>query len=155
MRKSNPRCWLPAFLVLAASIADLSGAWAQPPAQVLSAIPQVQTPKPAEQLQPSPEQAGDAFMAHQRYQAAIEAFKKAPRDSPSVWNKLGIANQMMFNLQEASRCYQASLKIDPGNATVINNLGTVYDSLKQYGAAEHAYRKALKLDPQSDRKSVV
>ena len=27
---------------------------------------------------PSPEQLGDALMAHQRYQAAIEAYKKAP-----------------------------------------------------------------------------
>ena len=88
-------------------------------------------------------------MVHQRYQAAIEAFKKAPRNSAGVWNKMGIAYQMMFSLEEASRCYQASLKLNPRNATVINNLGTVYDSLKQYGAAERAYRKALKFDPQS------
>lgn len=149
MRKSNPRSWLPVFLAFAASMAALSEALAQPPAQVPSAAVQVQTPKPDAQLQQSPEQVGDLFMVHQRYQAAIEAFSKAPRDSASVWNKTGIAYQMMFNLQEAAKCYQASLKIDPRNATVVNNLGTVYDSLKQFGAAERAYRKALKLDPQS------
>ena len=47
---------------------------------------------------PSFEQVGDALMAHQRYQAAIEAYKKAPTNDPIVWNKLGIAYQLMFNL---------------------------------------------------------
>jgi Tfp pilus assembly protein PilF len=62
---------------------------------------------------------------------------------------MGIAYQMMFNLEDASRCYEKSLKIDPRNASVLNNLGTIYDSLKQYGKAERIYRRALKLDPQS------
>jgi tetratricopeptide (TPR) repeat protein len=62
---------------------------------------------------------------------------------------MGIAYQMMFNLKDATRCYNASLKIDPRNSQVINNLGTVYDSLKQYGAAQRMYRKALKLNPRS------
>ena len=45
-------------------------------------------------------------MAHQRYQAAIEAYKKAPTDDAAVWNKMGIAYQMMFNLTDAMHCYQ-------------------------------------------------
>jgi tetratricopeptide (TPR) repeat protein len=95
-----------------------------------------------------PEQAGDSMMAQQRYQAAIEAYKKAPR-SAEVWNKLGIAYQLMFNPIEASRCYQTSLKVNPKNAQVMNNLGTIYDSEKEYGNAERMYHKALKLDPKS------
>ena len=62
---------------------------------------------------------------------------------------MGIAYQMMFDLKDAVRCYNASLKLDPRNAAVINNLATVYDSLKQYGDAEHFYRKAIKIDPDS------
>jgi tetratricopeptide (TPR) repeat protein len=109
-------------------------------------IPVMQTvPQPP----PTPEQLGDAFMAHQRYQAAIEAYKKAPRDSAGVWNKMGIAYQLMFNSEEALRCYEVSLKIDPRHANVLNNLGTIYDALKQYGAAERMYRKALKIEPAS------
>jgi tetratricopeptide (TPR) repeat protein len=96
------------------------------------------------QLPSTPEQVGDALSARQRYQAAIEAYKKAPLDSAETWNKMGIAHQMMFNLQEAARCYQASLRIDPRNPSVLNNLGTVYDSLKEYGNAERMYRRALK-----------
>lgn len=98
---------------------------------------------------PTFEQVGDALMAHQRYQAAIEAYKKAPTDDPAVWNKLGIAYQLMFNPTDAMHCYQTSYKLDPKNSTVINNLGTVYDALKEYHNAEKMYRKALKIDPDS------
>jgi len=85
---------------------------------------------------------------HQRYQAAISAYQKAP-PSAAVWNKMGIAYQMMFNVRDATRCYRQSLKLDSHNAQVINNLATIYDSEKQYSTAEHLYRKALKNDPHS------
>jgi len=97
----------------------------------------------------TPEQLGDTLMAHQRYQAALEAYHKGPRDSANLWNKMGIAYQLMFNLEEAMRCYQKSLKLDPKNAVVLNNLGTIYDSQKEYPSAERMYRRALKYDPHS------
>ncbi len=96
----------------------------------------------------TPEQVADSLMAHQRYQAAIEQYKMVPK-SAAVWNKMGVAYQMMFNLDDAARCYLLALKLDPKDAVVINNLGTVYVSLKQFSKAEKAYRKALKLDPTS------
>ena len=89
-------------------------------------------------------------MTHQRYQAAIAAYKREARGTPlTFWNKMGIAYQMMFNLEEASHCYQVSLKLEPKNSRVLNNLGTIYDSMKEYGNAERMYHKALKLDPKS------
>jgi tetratricopeptide (TPR) repeat protein len=97
----------------------------------------------------TPEQLGDTLMAHQRYQAAIEAYKKGPHDSATLWNKMGIAYQLMFNLDDAVRCYEKSLKLEPRNSVVLNNLGTVYDSQKQYPNAERMYRKAIKYDPKS------
>ncbi len=99
--------------------------------------------------QPSPEELGDSYMLHKRYQAAIQAYSQASPKSATLWNKLGIANQMMLNPVEAIRCYHAALKIEPHNSKVINNLGTVYDSEKQYGDAQKMYRNALKHDPQS------
>jgi tetratricopeptide (TPR) repeat protein len=148
--------WLPALAVLAALVTESPAftqtpaqAAAQAPAQIQAAVPPAPPPAPAPQVQSTPEQLGDAFFAHQRYQAAIEAYKKVPRGSADVWNKMGIAYQMMFNLDDAARCYQASLKLDPKNARVLNNLGSVYDSHKEYGNAERMYRKALKLDPNS------
>jgi tetratricopeptide (TPR) repeat protein len=96
----------------------------------------------------TPEDLGDSLMAQQRFQAAIEAYKKAPR-SAEIWNKLGIAYQLMFNPESASRCYETSLKLNPKSAQVMNNLGTIYDSEKEYGNAERMYHKALKVDPKS------
>ena len=95
----------------------------------------------------TPEEIGDALMFQQRYQAAIEAYKKVTHRSADVWNKMGIAYQQMFNLVDASRCYQASLHMDSKNPHVLNNLGTIYDAEKEYGDAERLYHKALKIDP--------
>jgi Tfp pilus assembly protein PilF len=97
----------------------------------------------------TPEQLGDTMMARQRYQAAIEAYKQGPKDSAVLWNKTGIAYQLMLNMDEAIRCYEHSLRLDSKNATVLNNLGTVYDSLKEYPSAERMYRKAIKYDSKS------
>lgn len=88
-------------------------------------------------------------MAHHRYQAAIEAYKKDPHPSATLWNKMGISYQMLFNLPDATRCYEASLKLEPRNVNTLNNLGTIFDSQKQYRAAVRMYRKALKYDPKS------
>ena len=88
-------------------------------------------------------------MVHQRYQAAIEAYRKSPAMTAVLWNKLGIAYQMMFDMEDASNCYKKSLKLNPHNSQVLNNLGTVQDALKKYKSAERYYRKALKIDPTS------
>ena len=147
---------LPTTLLAAAIIGSSTLGYPQ------SSSPQTQIPAPSSPSQtkttvgppvstpqPTPEQLGDAFMAHQRYQAAIEAYKKASRDDATVWNKMGIAYQLMFDLPDAMHCYKASHKLDPKNANVLNNLGTVYDAMKDYHHAEKMYRKALKLDPES------
>jgi Tfp pilus assembly protein PilF len=97
---------------------------------------------------PSPEDLGDSLTLHQRYQAAITAYQGARRTA-AIWNKMGIAYQMMLNVHEATHCYKESLKLDPHNAMVVNNLATVYDSQKDYTAAERLYRKAIKMDPNS------
>ena len=110
------------------------------------ANPQNPTGRPASD---NPEQMGDALAAHQRYQAAIEAYKNSFPQSAAVWNKMGIAYQMMFSMEEARNCYKASLRLDSHNPSVINNLGTIYDSLRQYRNAERMYRRALKINPHS------
>ncbi len=101
------------------------------------------------QPQPTAQEVGDALMLHQRYQAAIEAYKKVPGPSAEALNQMGIAYQMMFSLQEAAKCYEASLRLQPRDANVMNNLATIYDSLKEFSAAERIYIKALKIDPKS------
>jgi tetratricopeptide (TPR) repeat protein len=97
----------------------------------------------------TPEELGDVHMARKSYQAALEDYSQVPVKSAAVWNKIGIASQQMFVMDEARKSYEKSLKLNPKNPDVINNLGTIYYSMKQYGNAEHLYRKALKLNPKS------
>lgn len=146
---------LPALLLIAAIGVTPGLALAQSPVAPSTAtsnppsIPAVQAANPQPKVPATPEQMGDALMAHQRYQAAIEAYKKASDKNSEVWNKMGIAYQLMFNQTEAMHCYRASYKLDPKNSNVLNNLGTVFDAIKEYHNAEKMYRKALKIDPQS------
>ncbi len=116
----------------------------QPPAAPSGPV----TATPA-QSPPTAEQIGDSLTAHQRYQAAIAAYSKSPEKTAAIWNKMGIDYQMMFNSNDAARCYKRSLQLDPGDPQVLNNLGTMYQSLKDYSQADRFYRKALKLDPKS------
>ena len=125
------------------------------PAQVPAGTPAPATETPARptvvlpMIPPTPEQVADSLSAHRQYQAAIAAYAKINNPSAEIWNKMGIAYQMMFNSHDALRCYNASLKLDPHNSQVLNNVATVYDSTKDYGNAERYYRKALKIDPHS------
>lgn len=97
---------------------------------------------------PTPEELGDALMVHQRYQAAIESYGKATPTS-GIWNKMGIAYQMMFGNSGAERCYKESLKLNPKNAHALNNYGSLYFSQRRFGEAERMYRKALAFEPHS------
>jgi tetratricopeptide (TPR) repeat protein len=149
MSRLDKRRRFPVFVGLAALAAAPLAVLAQAPgaATVPSPLPSQTTS--ASPAQAPPEDVGDTLMARHRYQAAIEAYKKAPRDSAELWNKMGIAYQLMLNWQEADRCYRAALRLEPHNAKVLNNLGTIYDSQKRYGDAQKMYRKALKVDPKS------
>jgi tetratricopeptide (TPR) repeat protein len=144
MRGLKQSCWILFFSSLAIS----PGASRAQPTQTTSPAPHPGPAAPSQKV-PSPEQLGDSLVAHQRYQAAIEAYSKAPEMTADIWNKMGIAYQMLFNAKDATQCYKESLKLNPANPQVMNNLATVYASLKQYGQADRMYRKALKLDPKS------
>lgn len=134
--------------VLLSLLAVALGAPRPLPAQT-TGQPPASAPANAAAAQASPEDIGDSLAAHQRYQAAIASYEKAPHPTAALWNKMGIAYQMMFNTKDAVRCYRESLKLDPRNSQVLNNLGTVYASVKDYNQADRLYRKAIKLDSDS------
>jgi tetratricopeptide (TPR) repeat protein len=109
------------------------------------------TPVPASPPAATAQQEADLLMVHQRYQAAIEAYSKIEQPSAAVWNRMGIAYQMLFDTKNATRCYKESLKIDPNHSGALNNLATLEDSRKNFAAAERLYRQALKINPNSAR----
>jgi len=97
----------------------------------------------------SPEELGDELMSSKQYEAAIHAFNREKHKSADVWNKTGIAYELMFDNPDALRCYMQAIKLEPANSKVLNNIGTVYVSLGDRKSAERYYRKALKSDPKS------
>ena len=112
-------------------------------------IPELAEPTPIPAPQLTPEQRGDTLYTKRQYQAAIAEYLKVERPSAVLWNKMGIAYQMMHGLEFAARCYQEALKLTPGDASLLNNLGTVEDGLGDHKAAERDFRKALQREPDS------
>ena len=55
-------------------------------------------------------------LGHKQYEAAIHAYKKATPKSADVWNKTGIAYQVMFKNDDALRCYLEAAKLEPANS---------------------------------------
>jgi tetratricopeptide (TPR) repeat protein len=151
MNRFDATRWISTLIFVSAftAISHILPAQATVPAPAPVSAPPVTAGPAQPQKQPLPEEIGDSLTARQRYQAAISAYEKAPEKTGAIWNKMGIAYQMMFNSKDAMRCYKESLKLEPHNSQVLNNLATVYASLKEYGQADKMYRKALKYDPKS------
>ena len=139
----------------AASHAQFSGLPAPPAASPAAFLPKapvvVLNPSGEQAPSISPETLGDVYLVRQRYQAAIDAYAKVAQPSANLWQKRGLAYQMLFDLQDAVRCYNESLQLDPHNSVVLNNLGAVYGSSKDYKAAERMYREAIEINPHDAR----
>ncbi|HUP04445.1 MAG TPA: tetratricopeptide repeat protein [Bryobacteraceae bacterium] len=97
----------------------------------------------------SPEEHGDVYMARKMYRDAIDAYDQGPKDSPVIWNKIGIAWHQLGQLNRARADYEHALKLKPTYAEAQNNVGTVYYGQKSYRRAISAYRKAIALSPQN------
>lgn len=46
---------------------------------------------------------GDSLLIRRHYQEALEEYRKAPGDSSDVWDKMGIAYQMLSDTKDAIR----------------------------------------------------
>jgi len=95
------------------------------------------------------ERTGDSYEGHRQYQAAIDAYSMVYPPTANVWNKMGVAYQMMYDAKDAARSYARALKMDPNSFSALNNLATVEDSLGDYSEAERFCRKGLELSPRS------
>jgi tetratricopeptide (TPR) repeat protein len=96
-----------------------------------------------------PETLGDILMARGEFEAAINAYRQAPQTSAVVWNKMGMAWQHLYAVDEAKRDYERALRVRPKYPEALNNLGTIYYAKKNYKKAIKLYRRALKLMPRS------
>ena len=110
--KAMNRILLPALLLVWLGIVPQNlPAQTADQAQAPSATTSPTPSSPPQQV--TAEQLGDSMVAHQRYQEAIAQYAKAPQMSAAIWNKMGIAYQMMFDAKDANRCYRESLSLSP------------------------------------------
>ena len=100
------------------------------------------------------EDIGDSLLVKRSYQEAIEQYKKMTPQTADLWNKMGIAYQMLFDLKDAARCYKASLRLNPAHGYALNNMGTIYDAQSDFRKAEGFYRKAVEVNPESARSAM-
>lgn len=138
---------LPALLAPANSASSRNPLWPAPAGEAIE-------PSSAALTRPkalSPELIGDVAAAHRRFRAAIADYAKAPQMTAVLWDKTGIAYEMLHDFGDAIRCYQKALRLNPKFAEVYNNLGTLYGLARNFAKADRNYRMALKLDPNSAR----
>ena len=95
-------------------------------------------------------QAGLDYYHNERYEEAIEQFKKAlflkPGDAKIHYN-LGLTYDTLGHLDEALEKYRKAVQLDPMNADAHNNMGIIYYNNGLYEKAIAQFNKALKIDP--------
>lgn len=124
---------------------------------LLTLLPQLvdRTNEPLRPPQPEaklgPEKRADIYMARKMYREGVETYQLAlqQRESPRVYNKLGIAYHHLMMFPHAQRSYKKAVKLDKKYSQAINNLGTVYYAQGRYKKAIKQYKKALKIEPDS------
>jgi tetratricopeptide (TPR) repeat protein len=95
----------------------------------------------------SPIDLADALVFHKRYQEALAKYAGVQPKTAPVWIKMGIAYQMMYDLNDAERCYKEAIKLDPKESEAFNNLGALYESQLDHRHAEKMFRIAVQIDP--------
>lgn len=96
----------------------------------------------------SPEDAGDVLMAHGRYEAAIDAYRRAPEDA-AIWNKMGVAWDHLSAVTVAEADYERALALRPDYPEALNNLGSAWFEQRNYHKALECYERAAGLNPRS------
>ena len=85
----------------------------------------------------------------ERHAEAEEVYRQLLKLQPDAgfWRDLGIACQGLQRFDDAVRCYQHALAIDPDSAEACYRLGIALLNLEKYPEAEAAARHAVELAP--------
>ena len=94
---------------------------------------------------------GDVARAKEEYSAAVDWYGVALRYDPrnaTLYNKLGIAQLKLGQMEAARRSFSQAVKRQPDNVEALNNLGATYCLERKYKPAVRTLKQALALDEQ-------
>lgn len=95
------------------------------------------------------EMKGDIARAREQYGSAVNWYLLAVRYNSrdaGLYNKLGIAEMKVGDLEQARRDFAQAVKVDSSNIDSLNNLGAVYCLQRKYKPAVRYLKQALALD---------
>ena len=103
-------------------------------------------PAPAMTPRQIAEMRAEILMARKDYPGAAHAYQallvNEPRNA-TLLNKLGMAYELLGDIQDAQRAYKKSASVDKHSSSALNNLGTIEYADKRYGNAIKYYKKAI------------
>ena len=135
------------FLMLATAAALALPAGVQATAQSLLSDTVVADTR--QQISKNYETKGDIARARGEYGSAVNWYLLASRYSThdaNLYNKLGIAEMKVGEMDEARRDFTLATKVEPSNVDALNNLGAVYCLQRKYKPAVRYLKQALALD---------
>ena len=101
------------------------------------------------QLSKNYELKGDIARARQEFGSAVNWYLLAVRynnHEAALFNKLGIAEMKVGEMDQARRDFLLATKVEPSNVDALNNLGAVYCLQRKYKPAVRYLKQALALD---------
>jgi tetratricopeptide (TPR) repeat protein len=134
------------MMLLAASLSSSAAAFAMTDA--FTDLPRMDNPDIAK----SAELKGDLARAHEDYAGAVAYYQKAlrvDRQSPLLYDKLGVALLKLGHWGQARKSFSQALKYDAHNTSALNNLGAVACLERKYKSAVRYLKQALALDETS------
>lgn len=118
-------------------------------AQALPFMPNSVTADTRQQLAKNYETKGDIARARDEYGSAVNWYRLSIRyndHDAALYNKLGIAEMKVGQMDQARRDFVLSIKVDPSDVDSLNNLGAVYCLQRKYRPAVRYLKQALALD---------
>ena len=103
---------------------------------------------------------GSVFLKQQKRTEARDAFQHAtklqaayPDTLPNAWNNLGLVATQDGDTEEAIRCFQEALLINPDHLIALDNLGNAFRQQKHWDEARQTFQRALAVsadDPEAN-----
>lgn len=94
----------------------------------------------------------DIALSKNDFAKAKSLLEEAIKIYPNIFElnfKLGLANNLLGNLNESINCYKKSITINPNFSPAYCNLGMIYDNLNNKKLAIENYLTAIKIDPKN------